>query len=171
MCDISVQQTSTRAGTAAGLVNAHGRGCCCYDAMATAPWEASDELNEFPPQLKWSSRRQSGLSQCRGTYSRHGDSGRGLPATVHGHTQPGVSASLGASRVMTFEEISHTSVRLCSEKHQHPVCSPLAETKWGGVVIFYFFVSGCIVILTDNLLDPFALFTGSQWQREPQPGC
>lgn len=35
-----------------GLVGVRGRGCCCYDAMATAPWEASLELNEFPPQLE-----------------------------------------------------------------------------------------------------------------------
>lgn len=35
-----------------GLADARGQGCCCYDAMATAPWEACEELNEFSAQLK-----------------------------------------------------------------------------------------------------------------------
>lgn len=48
----SVQCASTHTNTRVEPVDAHGQGCCCYDAMATAPWEASNELNEFPPQLK-----------------------------------------------------------------------------------------------------------------------
>lgn len=65
------------------LVNAQGRSCCCYDAMATAPWEASDELNEFCPQLKWSSRRHSGHSLCRGTATP----AQGRPLTHYMETQ------------------------------------------------------------------------------------
>lgn len=42
-----------------GLVDVRGQGCCCYDAMAAAPWEAGEELNEFCPQLGRSGRRQS----------------------------------------------------------------------------------------------------------------
>lgn len=49
---------------------------------------------------------------------------------LHGPTQPGVSASLSASRVMTVGEISHTSGRRCSETRAPTPCLPsLAETK------------------------------------------
>lgn len=122
-----------------GLVGVRGQGCCCYDAMATAPWEASLELNEFPPQLEWSGRRQSaqdseraaqGLSASTATKTGPG------PSTLPGNTRPGVSASPAASLVMTPGKISHTSVRRCSKTGETATpCSPsLAKINWGGIV-------------------------------------
>ena len=47
--------------------------------------------------------------------------------TLHGNAEPGVSASLAASRVMTVGEISHTSVQRSSETPTP--CLLWAETK------------------------------------------
>lgn len=131
---------------------------CCYDAMATAPWEASEELNEFPPQLEWSSRRQPGH---RGDAQPGSETAAAAcPSSLHGRTQSGVSASLAASRVMTaVGDISHTSVRRRSETRggeEAPTpCSPsLTDTKWGGLLfVLYFHVSGRVVLLTCDSVD------------------
>lgn len=107
--------------------------------MATAPWEACEELNEFSPQLKWSSRRQSAQDTERAAQGLSASTATQTgprPCTLHGNTRPGVSASPAASLVMTPGKISHTSVRRCSKTGEAvPPCSPsLAQINWGGIV-------------------------------------
>lgn len=66
---------------------------------------------------------------------------RPCPNTLHGNTDPGVSASPAASRVMTFGDISHTSVRRCSHTGEEAPTPYLlwAWTKWGeeGLLLFH----------------------------------
>ncbi|KAF6714524.1 hypothetical protein FQA47_023785 [Oryzias melastigma] len=81
--------------------------------MATAPWEESEELNEFPftveAELPPVQRGYCGRKLCA--------------APPHGSTQPGVSAtSPAASPVMTAGAISHTSVR--HEREEEEAFSP-----------------------------------------------
>lgn len=141
-------------------------GCCCYDAIATAPWEASEELNEFSPQLKRSLRRQARTpTASRGQDRQQAQETQAgpCPGSLHGNAQSGVSASLAASRVMRLGEISHTSVRRCSDAGEAPTpCLPSsAETKWRGVVLHTFVpFSGGIVILTGDSVD---LFCARYW--------
>lgn len=111
-----------------GLVDAHGQGCCCYDAMATAPWEACEELSEFFPQLERSSRRQSAQdtdARSRGLAVSTATQTGPRPCTLDGNTRPGVCVSPAASLVMTPGEIPHTSVRRCSKTGEAATpCSP-----------------------------------------------
>lgn len=111
------------------LVDARSQGCCCYDAMATAPWEACEELSEFFPQLKRSSRRQSaqdtdarsrGPGSSKSTATQTGP----RPCTPAGKTRPGVRAG-PAGPAMTPGEIPHASVRRCSKTGEAATpCSP-----------------------------------------------
>lgn len=162
-----------------GLVDAHGQGCYCYDAMATAPWEACEELNEFAPQLKWSSRRQwahdteraaQGLSASTATQTGP------RPRTLHANTRPGVHASPAASRVMTPGKISLTSVRRCSNTGEAVTpCSPsLAHANWGGIVfnpVLTCLHLSSFFFLTCHSADLFGVLTGPPWLKEPPPGC
>lgn len=170
--EAACSNTSAPTNTQVGGGSARGWSCCRYDAMATAPWEASEELNELSPQLKWSGRQQPGHRQRSGTDSAETQAGPPVPTALHGNAQPGVSASLAASRVMTLGEIPHTSVRRCSEKGEAPTpCLPsLVETKWERAVAPTFFISGGIVLLTGYRVDLAVLRIGPPWQNEPQPG-
>lgn len=163
-CQNSVRRAITRTNTSVGLVDAHGLGCCCYDAMATAPWEASEELNEFSPQLKWSSRRQSAEDAERAAEGQTAGSvtpaGR-CPSAVRGYTQPGVSASPIASRVMTPGNIPHTSVRRYSETGEAPTPfshSPV-EIRWRRIVFISLTRTHTNIITCDkaDLLSWFVL--------------
>lgn len=89
----------------------------------------------FPPQLKRSSRWQSGRCRSRGTADGLGVKTLRL-YPPHGSPQPGVSASPPASPVMTVGAISHTSVRHEREDFSRWDTKPRSERGCRNIYIF-----------------------------------
>lgn len=150
--------TRTRTDTRFGFGSAHGLGCCCCDAMATAPWEASEELNEFSAQLEWSRRGQS-WSTGRGSV---------LPRFMETRSQvcPPAPQLAVPWRLETF--LTHLyDAAATLEKHQHPVCPLWSKPTERSVLL--------LVILHLRWWCPPGrsgpVHTGPRWQKEPLPGC
>lgn len=137
--------------------------------MATAPWEASEELNEFPPQLKWSSRGQSDrtppVPRDRQQARRHWQD----PVVAHymeTHSQVCLLASPLAVSWRLERFLTHL-YDVAVRRAPTPCLPSFAETKWGGVVgVILFFISGCP---THRRLWTYPCFL--PWLREPPPGC
>lgn len=117
--------------------------------MATAPWEACEELSEFFPQLERRSRRQSAQdtdARSRGLAVSTATQTGPRPCTLDGNTRPGVCVSPAASLVMTPGEIPHTSVRRCRKTGEAATpCSPsFAPINWGGGLFLIPFEPVCV---------------------------
>lgn len=123
------------------LADARGQGCCCYDAMATARWEACEELNEFSPQLKWSSRRQSAQDTERAAQGLSADRTSSLhpppPMEAHGQVPPlapQLALSWRPGRFLTHLD----DVAARRQRQRHPVRPPQPTATEEGLFLIPF---------------------------------
>lgn len=140
-CLKNIRKQTEEQGSWTRTAGAAVNGDCAVGSKRGVEWVPSTVEVKQPRTVRQDTAGAEG--QTAGTETLAGPRG----STLHGNTQPGVSASLTASRVMTAGEISHTSVRRCSET-ETSTNTLFALLRWNQVrrgcwfyLIFYFWLS------------------------------